>query len=116
MNENKKVYCVMYSDGYDDFGLVAVYSNKTEAQKHVDNKNKDCSFNCYYLETKDFEDKFLSDRERLERDLIRYGEIVSDTEIENEDGFHRIRIIKYDNGVYFHKMFNGEVIEVKKIC
>ena len=43
------------------------------------------------------------------KELIRYGEYLADDEIENNKGFTRIRVIKYDGKMYYHKMVNGNV-------
>ena len=48
------------------------------------------------------------DKNRM--DIIRYGEYLADDEIENSnDDFIRIRVIKYDGKMYYHKMVNGRV-------
>lgn len=51
----------------------------------------------------------------MERNLIRCGEYIKDVQTEEKDGYRRIRIIKYDEELYFHHMFNGEVIECVKL-
>lgn len=51
-----------------------------------------------------------------EYDIIHYGTIVTDDDIEAKDGtFIRIRIIAYEGYLYYHKMVNGEVIEFKRM-
>lgn len=51
-------------------------------------------------------------------DLLRYGEILTDDEYGGyilEDNCTRIRTIKYSNHVYYYKMTNGKVTEVKEL-
>lgn len=54
-------------------------------------------------------------------DLLRYGEILTDDmDLYNmawcePDSNHRIRTIKYDNHIYYHKMVSGKVVEVKEL-
>lgn len=51
-----------------------------------------------------------------EFDIIHYGTIVTDNDIESKDGnFIRVRIIVYEGNIYYHKMVNGDVVEFKKI-
>lgn len=51
-----------------------------------------------------------------EFDIIHYGTIVTDDDIESKDGdFIRIRIIAYEGNIYYHKMVNGNVVEFKMI-
>lgn len=51
-----------------------------------------------------------------EFDIIHYGTIVTDDDIESkDDNFIRIRIIAYEGNIYYHKMVNGDVVEFKKI-
>lgn len=51
-------------------------------------------------------------------DVLRYGEVLTD-DIYYVDGFnggyHRIRIIQYDNSIFYYKMVNGEVVEFKEL-
>ena len=51
-------------------------------------------------------------------DSLRYGHILTD-DIYYVDGLnggsHRIRIIRYDNRIFYHKMVNGEVVEFKEL-
>lgn len=59
-----------------------------------------------------------------EEDILRYGEYLTDDQLTNIKSysnktvpvdFVRIRIIKYENKIYYHKMVNGEVIEFKEL-
>lgn len=48
-------------------------------------------------------------------DLIRYGEIIKDTETIENGIYKRVRLIKYNNELYLHAMQNGEIKKIKKI-
>ena len=52
---------------------------------------------------------------------LRYGEILADDSwyyfnYDNaREDFVRVRIIRYDNRIFYHKMVNGEVVEFKEL-
>ena len=59
-------------------------------------------------------------------DALRYGEILADDEFEcdildytgfqiAETNYHRIRTIRYEYCIFYHKMVNGEVVEFKEL-
>ena len=52
-------------------------------------------------------------------DVLRYGTILTDDDLiytcKDRGDYVRIRIIVYDGVVYYHKMFDGEVVEFKKV-
>ena len=54
-------------------------------------------------------------------DVLRYGEILTDDEFAEQDNlslcykYSRIRTIRYDNRIFYHKMVNGEVVEFKEL-
>ena len=61
-----------------------------------------------------------------EENVLRYGEILTDDEFKcdildytgfqiAETNYHRIRTIRYDNRIFYHKMVNGEVVEFKEL-
>lgn len=47
--------------------------------------------------------------------LLRYGEILKANTFETIRGVYTIRIIKYKNQMFFHKMKNGSVVEIKNL-
>ena len=50
------------------------------------------------------------------KDVLRYGEIINDESFVLSDGQNvRIRIISYNDYIYYHKMADGEVIDFKSI-
>ena len=49
-------------------------------------------------------------------DVLRYGIILTDDELWDEmDACVRIKIVSYEQTVYYVKMINGEVVEFKKV-
>lgn len=45
----------------------------------------------------------------LTKESLRYGKMLTDDMIEDKDGNHiRIRLIKYNEQIYYHKMINGK--------
>ena len=47
-------------------------------------------------------------------DLLRYGAILQVNNFETKRGYYTIRIIQYNGAIYYHKMKNGKVVEIKK--
>lgn len=51
----------------------------------------------------------------ISKGFLRYGDIKYDiTTVENY-GYRRIRVIRLNNKIYLHHMYNGEVIEIKEV-
>lgn len=51
-----------------------------------------------------------------DKDVLRYGEIINDESyVFSDDQNIRIRIISYNDYIYYHKMADGEVIDFKPI-
>ena len=51
-----------------------------------------------------------------DKDVLRYGEIINDESFILSDGQNvRIRIISYNDYIYYHKMADGEVVDFKSI-
>ena len=52
----------------------------------------------------------------IDKDVLRYGEIINDESFVLSDGQNvRIRIFSYNDYIYYHKMVDGEVVDVKPI-
>ena len=50
------------------------------------------------------------------KDVLRYGEIMNDESFVLNNGQNvRIRIISYNDYIYYHKMADGEVVDFKPI-
>ena len=51
-----------------------------------------------------------------DKDVLRYGEIINDESYVLYNGQNiRIRIISYNDYIYYHKMADGEVVDFKSI-
>ena len=51
-----------------------------------------------------------------DKDVLRYGEIINDESYVLNNGQNiRIRIISYNDYIYYHKMADGEVVDFKPI-
>lgn len=56
-----------------------------------------------------------------EEDVLRYGEVLTDDSWyyfnydEAKEDFVRVRTIRYDSRIFYHKMVNGEVVEFKEL-
>ena len=52
---------------------------------------------------------------------LRYGEVLTDDSWyyfnydNTREDFVRVRTIRYDNRIFYHKMVNGEVVEFKEL-
>ena len=54
--------------------------------------------------------------EITDKDVLRYGEIINDESFVLSDSQNvRIRIISYNDYIYYHKMADGEVVDFKSI-
>lgn len=50
----------------------------------------------------------------LSQELLRYGEILKRNNFATDRGYYTIRLIRYEGAIYFHKMKDGKVVEIKK--
>ena len=79
---------------------------------------RDVSKHTYYF--RDVEDGYefplyLIDKV-TDKDVLRYGEIINDESFVLSDSQNvRIRIISYNDYIYYHKMADGEVVDFKPI-
>lgn len=56
------------------------------------------------------------DKEPVENDILRYSTILTDDELWDEtDACIRIKIVSYEQAVYYVKMVNGEIVEFKRV-
>ena len=56
------------------------------------------------------------DKEPIANDILRYGTILTDDELCDEtDVCVRIKIVSYEQAVYYIKIVNGEIVEFKKV-
>ena len=79
---------------------------------------RDVSKHTYYF--RDVEDGYdlplyLIDKV-TDKDVLRYGEIINDESFVLCSGQNvRIRIISYNDYIYYHKMADGEIVDFKPI-
>ena len=54
--------------------------------------------------------------DKVTEDVLRYGEIINDESFALYSGQNvRIRIISYNDYIYYHKMADGEIVDFKPI-
>ena len=73
--------------------------------------------NSYFRDVEDGYDfpLYLIDKV-TDKDALRYGEIINDESFALYSGQNvRIRIISYNDYIYYHKMADGEVVDFKPI-
>ena len=64
------------------------------------------------MKTQDMRQHF----EDLSEELLRYGDIRYDLSHEDTHGNHwRLRVFKYKDSLFVHRMLNGELIELIEI-
>lgn len=52
----------------------------------------------------------------IDKDVLRYGEVINDESFVLYSGQNvRIRIVSYNDYIYYHKMADGEVVDFKSI-
>ena len=58
----------------------------------------------------------VTDDEVTDKDVLRYGEVINDESFVLYSGQNvRIRIVSYNDYIYYHKMADGEVVDFKPI-
>lgn len=56
------------------------------------------------------------EREMFSDELLKYGKIKANAEIQEIDGTNiRIRCIRYNDKIWFHHMEDGEIVEIFEI-
>ena len=78
-----------------------------DVYKHID----------YFLDVEDgYEFPLYLIDKIIDEDVLRYGEIITDESYVLYNGQNvRIRIISYNDYIYYHKMADGEVVDFKPI-
>lgn len=71
----------------------------------------------YFRDVKDSYDLPLYLIDKItDKDVLRYGEIINDESFVLYSGQNvRIRIISYNDYIYYHKMADGEVVDFRPI-
>ena len=86
--------------------------------KYVEVKfDEECGDIRYYTYNEYYIPHFCFEKETAltAQDVMRYGDIIEDTEIIGKYSYYRIKIITYEQEVYYIKMQDGEVVTFKKI-
>lgn len=52
-------------------------------------------------------------KEKMYKELMRYGEIISDTEYKSSFGYERLYCIRLDGKMYKVEMLNGNVMTIQ---
>ena len=69
----------------------------------------------FKVDDENLDDESL-DKESIANDILHYGTILTDDELLDEsDACVRIKIVSYEQVVYYVKMVNGEVVNFKKV-
>lgn len=58
-------------------------------------------------------DEYISYDAPCAENALRYGEIIVDEAYDTWRNTYRLRVIKYNDTLYWHKMVDGEVVEFK---
>lgn len=70
----------------------------------------------FKVDDENLDDDESFDKESIANDILRYGTILTDDELWDEtDACTRIKIVSYEQAVYYVKMVNGEIAEFKKV-
>lgn len=70
----------------------------------------------FKVDDENLDDDESLDKESIANDILRYGTILTDDELWDEtDACVRIKIVSYEQTVYYVKMINGEAVEFKKV-
>lgn len=70
----------------------------------------------FKVDDENLDDNESLDKESIANDILRYGTILTDDELWDEtDACVRIKIVSYEDNIYYIKMVNGEVVEFKKV-
>lgn len=69
------------------------------------------TYNEYYIPHFFFEKEIMLTAENV----MRYGDIIEDTEIIGKYSYYRIKIMAYEKEVYYIKMQDGEIVNFTRI-
>lgn len=81
--------------------------------KYVEVKfDEECGDTRYYTYNEYYIPHFCFEKEvaLTAKDVMRYGDIIEDTEIRGKYNHYRIKIMTYEKEVYYIKMKDGEVV------
>lgn len=59
--------------------------------------------------------KKIMERVSLKEKMLKEGKFLIDNTFTTDRGIYRVRIILFEGNLFFHKMKNGEIVEVQNI-
>ena len=69
----------------------------------------------FKVDDENLDDDESLDKEPIANDILRYGTILTDDVWDETDACVRIKIVSYEQAVYYIKMVNGEIVDFKKV-
>lgn len=70
----------------------------------------------FKVDDENLDDDESLDEESIANDILRYGTILTNDELLDEtDACVRIKVMSYEQAIYYIKMVNGEIVEFKKV-
>ena len=98
--------------------IIGLYKSTIPWGEYVEAKfDEECGDIIYYTYRGYYIPHFCFEKEvaLTAQDVMRYGDILEDTEIRGKYNHYRIKIMTYDGEVYYIKMQDGEIVTFKKI-
>ena len=98
--------------------IIGLYKSTIPWGEYVEVKfDEECGDIIYYTYGGYYIPHFCFEKEvaLTAQDVMRYGDILEDTEIRGKYNHYRIKIMTYDGEVYYIKMQDGEIVTFKKI-
>ena len=79
--------------------------------------DEECGDTRYYIYDRYYIPHFYFEKEvaLTAQDVMRYGDILEDTEIIGKYSYYRIKIMTYEKEVYYIKMQDGEIVNFTRI-
>lgn len=79
--------------------------------------DEQCGDTRYYIYDRYYIPHFCFEEEIMltVQDVMRYGNILEDTEVIGKYSYYRIKIMAYGKEVYYIKMQDGEIVTFKRI-
>jgi len=58
----------------------------------------------------------MNDKKKVASEtLLRYGKILKVNNFSTDRGYYTIRLIQYNDNIFFHKMKDGNLVEIKNL-
>ena len=106
---------VLYSGEKCIFGL---FESTIPWGEYIEVKfDEQCGDTRYYIYNKYYIPHFCFEKEIMltAENVMKYGDIIEDTEIRGKYSHYRIKIMTYEKEVYYINMKDGEIVTFKKI-